>query len=172
MIARPDVAALALAIICFLPHAAKAQDPGEFMRQEWARSHGRTRQPSAPSPSQSEELAEQGIASFVGPSGKPAYEVKCSRAPVDCYQKANKACKGPYQILDSESHAGGLLADVLPGPVTWYRMTFSCGPSDGRLPTFAFRGPRPSIPVAPMRQPTVTNCQVYGAIGMVSCRSY
>jgi hypothetical protein len=36
------------------------------------------------------------------------------------------------KILNSESHAGGLLADILPGPVTWYTMTYVCGASDGK----------------------------------------
>jgi hypothetical protein len=34
------------------------------------------------------------------------------------------------------------------GPVTWYAMSYACGPSDGRLPAFRFRGARykpPSI---------------------------
>jgi hypothetical protein len=28
----------------------------------------------------------------------------------------------------------------MPGPVTWYSMTYQCGPSDGKMPAFAFRG--------------------------------
>jgi hypothetical protein len=58
-----------------------------------------------------------------------------------CLQKASQTCGGgPYLVLDSDSHSGGLLADVMPGPVTWYAMTYRCGPSDGKMPTFAFRG--------------------------------
>src|SRR5262249_2062852 len=50
------------------------------------------------------------------------------------YEQATRDCGGgPYQILDSESHAGGLLADILPGPVTWYTMSYVCGPSDGKI---------------------------------------
>jgi hypothetical protein len=26
------------------------------------------------------------------------------------------------------------------GPVTWYSVTYQCGPSDGKMPTFTFRG--------------------------------
>src|ERR1700730_6130908 len=78
--------------------------------------------------------------SFVGPSGAQIHQAKCSQSPQACYQEATKICNGSYQVLDSESHAGGLAADVLPGPVTWYGMTFSCGASDGRLPSFVFRG--------------------------------
>ena len=52
----------------------------------------------------------------------------------DPRRKALPLCRGgSYQILDSESHAGGLLIDAIPGPVTWYTMTYTCGPSDGRL---------------------------------------
>jgi hypothetical protein len=78
--------------------------------------------------------------SFVGPSGSQVQAAKCSVSPQGCYQEASKICHGSYQVLDSESHAGGLVADVLPGPVTWYGMTYSCGPSDGRLPSFEFKG--------------------------------
>jgi hypothetical protein len=56
-------------------------------------------------------------------------------------QKASQSCGGgPYQVLDSDSHSGGLVADLMPGPVTWYAMTYRCGQSDGKMPTFAFRG--------------------------------
>jgi hypothetical protein len=84
-------------------------------------------------------------ASFNGPSGIPITTVKCTQSSVSCLQKASQACGGPYLVLDSESHAGGLLADAIAGPVTWYSMTYQCGPSDGKLPTFAFRG-QPYIP--------------------------
>jgi hypothetical protein len=85
---------------------------------------------------------------IVGPSGKPlqgAHSAKCSRSPTGCYEQATRDCRGgSYQIVDSESHAGGLIADILPGPVTWYTMSYTCGPSDGRLADFPFRGPRQS----------------------------
>ena len=64
--------------------------------------------------------------SFVGPSGEQIHSAKCSGAQQACYQEAAKSCGGPYQVLDSESHAGGLIADIMPGPVTWYGMTYSC----------------------------------------------
>jgi hypothetical protein len=102
-------------------------------------------------------------ASFVGPSGAQVQTAKCSQSPQACYQEASKRCGSSYQVLDSESHAGGLLADILPGPVTWYGMTYSCGPSDGRLPSFAFKGQQYS-------PPAITNCQQYG--NAVSCQSY
>src|SRR5262249_6151232 len=69
---------------------------------------------------------------IVGPS--PIHRAKCSQSPAGCYEQATRDCRGgPYQILDSESHAGGLLADILPGPVTWYTMSYVCGPSDGKI---------------------------------------
>lgn len=80
-------------------------------------------------------------AAFIGPSGSAVQEAKCSRSPTACYHEVSKVCHGgPYQILDSESHAGGWAADILPGPVTWYGMTYRCGPSDGKLADFQFRG--------------------------------
>jgi hypothetical protein len=104
-------------------------------------------------------LAQQTI---IGPSGKPlkpSYRAKC-KSTDDCYAQATRACGGrSYQILDSESHAGGLLADILPGPVTWYSMSYMCGPSDGRLADFPFTGPRynpPSIRTCSQVGTTVT----------------
>ena len=71
------------------------------------------------------------------PSGKPLqpiHRAKCSQSPAGCYEQATRDCRGgSYQILDSESHAGGLLLDILPGPVTWYTMSYVCGPSDGKI---------------------------------------
>src|SRR5262249_40916894 len=62
---------------------------------------------------------------------------------------------GSYQILDSESHAGGLLADIIPGPVTWYTMSYACGPSNGRLADFPFRGPH-------YKPPSIQTCSQFG----------
>jgi|SRR5215471_12866606 len=93
-----------------------------------------------------------------GPSGKPlkpAHSAKC-QSTAGCYAQATRDCGGgSYQIHDSESHAGGLLADILPGPFTWYVMTYTCGPSDGRLADFPFRGPR-------YKPPSVTTCSRFG----------
>jgi hypothetical protein len=77
---------------------------------------------------------------FTAPSGATASTVKCNQSPNGCFKQASQTCGGPYQVLDSESHAGGALADAIPGPVTWYVMTYQCGPSDGKMPAFAFRG--------------------------------
>jgi serine protease Do len=74
---------------------------------------------------------------IVGPSGKPLqpiHRAKCSQSPAGCYEQATRDCRGgPYQILHSESHPGGLLIDILPGPVTWYTMSYVCGRSDGKI---------------------------------------
>ena len=43
----------------------------------------------------------------------------------------------PYAVVDSHSNAGGLLADILPGPVTWYTMVYQCGRA-GAFPQFPF----------------------------------
>jgi S1-C subfamily serine protease len=65
---------------------------------------------------------------------------KCSMSLNGCYQQAHDACNGRhYQILQSESHPGGLLADVLPGPVTWYTITYSCRPAESGTNTAGFK---------------------------------
>jgi hypothetical protein len=80
--------------------------------------------------------------SIVGPSGETLTVVKCKVNSRDCMAEANQMCRGSYQVYGSESHAGGAFADILPGPVTWYTMTFKCGKSDGRMPDFQYSGPR------------------------------
>jgi hypothetical protein len=80
---------------------------------------------------------------FVAPDGAQALTTKCSQAPTACLQEATATCRGTYRVLDSYSKAGGLAADVLPGPVTWYYMTYSCGQADGAFPQFPLRGPAP-----------------------------
>jgi len=67
--------------------------------------------------------------SFNGPTGAALNTAKCSQSSVGCLQKASQICGGQYSVVDSESHSGGLVADLLPGPVTWYAMTYQCGPS-------------------------------------------
>lgn len=79
------------------------------------------------------------------PDGKQIHIAKCGHSSSPCLEKATATCEGgTYQVISSESHAGGLIADIIPGdsgPATWYSMTFSCGESDGKLPTFPFHGP-------------------------------
>jgi hypothetical protein len=88
---------------------------------------------------------------FLSESGDKGYEpeeiadgeirdTKCKGSPHDCLRKAESKCNGHFRTIHSESHAGGLLDDKLPGPVTWYYLEYQCGYSDGRLPKFPFRG--------------------------------
>lgn len=78
---------------------------------------------------------------FVGPDGQELSTVRCTSSTGQCFAKAQQVCKGkPYSVIDSYSNAGGLAADVIPGPVTWYTMTVQCGASDGKIPQFPFRG--------------------------------
>jgi hypothetical protein len=101
----------------------------------------------------------------ISPSGAIAHTPKCSQSPQACFEQASDTCSGSYAVLDSHNNAGGLLADIFPGPVTWYNMTYTCRQSNmaSYLPTFQFRGAAaPSV--------AVTNCQRYG--NSVSCQSY
>lgn len=114
--------------------------------------------------------------SMTGPSGEAMLVARCSQSPSACYQAASNSCTGSYQVLDSYSKAGGIMADVIPGPVTWYYLTYQCGPSDGRTPTFPFRGPQyvpppvyqPSVPV--YRPPQTTTCNRFG--NTLRCTTY
>lgn len=101
----------------------------------------------------------------VGPGGQTVQQTKCSGSPTACLKTANKTCGGTYQVLDSSSNAGGVIADVMPGPVTWYKMTYQCGRTDGRMPTFPFRGSS----YIPPRMSTTT-CNGFG--NTVTCNSY
>lgn len=100
---------------------------------------------------------------IVGPSGKTVSRTKCSDAPDQCFVAANAACGGSYQVVDSSSNAGGLIDDASPGPTTWYHMSYMCGPSDGQMPSFAFRGPQ-------YTPPTTTTCRDGGR--SVTCTTY
>jgi hypothetical protein len=107
------------------------------------------------------------------PNGTFLKNVKCSKDPKQCMVEASKSCKsGPYQVVSSHSNAGGLFADITPGPVTWYNMSYSCGKSDGRMPEFPFRGERYVAPTVVNVQsaPSYTTCNRIG--NMVNCSSY
>ena len=69
--------------------------------------------------------------SFIGPSGTQVHTAKCSQSPQTCFKTAGDICRGAYAVVDSHSNAGGLLADILPGPVTWYTMVYHCGRAGG-----------------------------------------
>lgn len=105
--------------------------------------------------------AESGT-SMTTPDGKKVNLAKCTRDSSACIEKAASICGGPYQVIDSYSKSGGLVADIMPGPVTWYYLSYRCGTSDGKLPQFPFRGqeyrPAPVVmaPAQSYRQPV--NC--------------
>lgn len=81
------------------------------------------------------DVTSRGGSSFVAPSGATANMAKCTQTPNACYQKASATCAGPYQVLNSERHDGGIITESGTGTM-WYIMTYQCGPSDGKLPTF------------------------------------
>ena len=110
------------------------------------------------------------------PDGSALKNVKCNMDSQKCFVTASASCKetdGLYRVVASHSNAGGTLADIFPGPVTWYNMTYTCGPSDGKMPEFAFKGsqytPAPVIINQPKQRSTTTNC--YKAGNNVSCTS-
>lgn len=123
--------------------------------------------------------ATTGVDEVRGPSGAAVKSVKCVSDSGKCLAAASESCgQGSYQVLDSSSNAGGAFADLMPGPFTWYRMQYACGPSDGKMPTFQSRGssyvPPPIIvaPAAPAARPrsTTTNCNRIG--DQVNCTTY
>ena len=122
--------------------------------------------------------ASSNVREVQGPDGTRLKTVKCSADSHKCLEQAALSCPeaGTYRVLASESHAGGLLADLMPGPVTWYGMTYVCGQPDGKLPDFKFGGQQyipPAVvvqPVTPAPRPTTTTCTALGG-GMVTCTS-
>lgn len=46
------------------------------------------------------------------------HDSKCKDSPHDCIRKAERTCNGSFRTLHSESHAGGLLEDTLPGIIS------------------------------------------------------
>lgn len=73
--------------------------------------------------------------------GERIFEAKCQSSSAECLADVSATCPDGHTILDSESHAGGTLADVLPGPVTWYQVVFKCGGNGGEeRATFPHRG--------------------------------
>jgi len=113
------------------------------------------------------------------PDGTSMKNVKCNIDSQKCFVSASESCKasgGTYRVVASHSNAGGTLADVLPGPVTWYNMTYVCGPSDGRMPDFRFRGQQYVQPPVIINQPqqrsrpATTNCTRIG--DSVNCTTY
>ena len=80
---------------------------------------------------------------YRAPGGGEIHVTKC-KDQGECYDQAAQSCGGgSYQVVDSDSHAGGILADWLAGPVTWYKLMYTCGRSDGRLAAFSSAPRRP-----------------------------
>lgn len=89
-----------------------------------------------------------GVRELRGAGDERVYEAKCKSA-AECIANTRATCASGYELLDSESHAGGLLADALPGPVTWYSMTFKCDVTgSSERPDFPFRGATYNAPSA------------------------
>jgi hypothetical protein len=115
--------------------------------------------------------ASTSVSEFRAPDGASIKTVKCNTDPTKCFVAASQSCAeiGTYRVLSSESRAGGIAGDVIPGPITWYYMTYACGPSDGRLPDFEFAGQQ-YVPPPPPRAPRKTNCIAVG--NTVDCTTY
>lgn len=80
------------------------------------------------------------LASALPASANDVHQTKCKGSSGACVQEAQRVCGGEYHVLFSESHAGGLLGDSIPGPVTWYSMSYECPNSRGAKPDFPFQG--------------------------------
>jgi len=74
------------------------------------------------------------------------HQTKCKGNSGQCIGEAERVCGGDYHVLFSESHAGGLLGDSIPGPVTWYSMSYECPNSRGGRPDFPFQGNTYALP--------------------------
>ena len=118
---------------------------------------------------------------FRAPDGSTLKSVKCASDSSRCFETAAQSCpgSGTYRVISSDSHAGGAIADIIPGPVTWYSMTYACGLSDGKMPDFNFVGQRYTPASAPAPKPivitpapaaTTTNCIKVG--DTLSCSTY
>ena len=122
--------------------------------------------------------ATTSIKEYQAPDGTAIKTVKCTSDPAKCFALATASCQtdGKYRVLTSESHAGGIGADLIPGPITWYSMTYACGISDGKMPDFKFAGQQYTpIDLAPppltmRQQPTTTNCTKIG--NSTNCTTY
>ncbi len=122
--------------------------------------------------------AATSVSEFRAPDGTDIKTVKCTSDPTKCFALASQSCAtdGRYRVVSSKSNAGGLVADLIPGPVTWYYMSFACGQSDGVMPDFKFVGqqytppPRPANPIVIKQQPSTTNCTKIG--NSVNCQTY
>ena len=109
------------------------------------------------------------VKTFTGPTGEITSTIRCTKETSSCFEKASEVCNGgSYRVTNSYRNSGGLLADVLPGPVTWYTMSIICGQSDGRMPEFPLRGSEPAMPKMPSEQ--TTKCRQTG--DTINCTTY
>lgn len=109
------------------------------------------------------------VKSYTGPTGETVSTVRCTKETSSCFEKASEVCNAKsYRVIDSYRNAGGLVADVLPGPVTWFTMSIVCGPSDGLIPSFPLRGSEPAMPAMPSTQQTT--CRQVG--NTLNCTTY
>jgi hypothetical protein len=53
--------------------------------------------------------------------------VKCNIDFKNCLETIRSVCGGKYHIHSRGTHMGGLLADILPGPIVWFTAAYSCG---------------------------------------------
>jgi hypothetical protein len=114
------------------------------------------------------------------PDGTFIKNVKCNVDAQKCLIEASASCdasSGSYKVISSHSNAGGAYADIFIGPVTWFNMTYACGPSDGKMPDFAFKGQQyipppaaPSTTIINQQRPTLTNCTRVG--NTMNCSSF
>lgn len=116
------------------------------------------------------------ISTIKAPDGSTYKKVKCNKDSNICLEKASSSCDNKtYQVISSHSRAGGLFVDFgVPGPSTWYSLTYKCGPSDGKMPDFKFTGqqyiPPTKINVNSSSRPKTTNCYKVG--NSINCTSY
>ena len=80
---------------------------------------------------------------ITAPNGGTGFALTCQRSRENCLTQAGEQCgREGYYVVSESSHAGGILADALPGPVTWYNIQVACGE-----PEAGYRPPRQAQPV-------------------------
>lgn len=70
------------------------------------------------------------------PTGQKGFALECQRSRENCLSQAGSLCSNEgYFITSESSHAGGALADWIPGPVSWFNIQVVCGqPTSGYMP--------------------------------------
>jgi hypothetical protein len=65
------------------------------------------------------------------PTGQRGFALECLRSREGCLAQAGSLCGSQgYYVTSESSHAGGALADWLPGPVSWFNIQVVCGESE------------------------------------------